>query len=123
MKNKEAEFEERVDHIVKKVIGLFRNYTLKEEPKLVAICENEFPADFELSEMLEDIKAVNLGSNFDDLVTYDKLLVIKAVIRTHNQLMHGEIAPYGKICYYELEDNSQTYRAFGLDGEFKSVLK
>jgi len=117
MKNQQAEFEERVDRIVKKVIRLFRNYTFKEEPKLIAICENEFPADCELSEMFEDLKAVNLGLNFDNLVTYEKLLVVKSVIRTHHQLMRGELPVYGKILYYELTDDSEVYQKFDLNGK------
>jgi len=117
MKNKEAEFEERVDKIVKKVIVLFRNYKLIKETKLVAICENEFADDHELTKLFEDMKKVKLGSSYENLITYDKLLVVKSVIRTHYQLMQGELPVCGKILYYELEDDSEVYHKFDLDGK------
>ena len=123
MKKYQKEKEEKIDQIVKKIVNLFKNYQIEEETTLVAICENENPAEYELAQMFIDMKSVILGKGFDDLSTNDKLIVVKSSINTHRQLNKDEIPYFGKIRFYELHDNSQTYRVFGLDGEYMSIFK
>ena len=123
MKDQQIEKKEKVNRIVKKIIELFRNYTLLEETKLVAICNDENPAEYELAQMIIDQKSVILGEGFDKLSTNDKLIVVKATINAHRQLTQGEFPYFGKIRYYELRDNSPTYRAFDLNGEYMSIFK
>lgn len=119
MKKYQKEKEEKIDEIVKKIVYLFKNLQLREETKLVAICENENPE----IELTNDMKTVTLGENFDELSTYDKLLVTKAAINTHLQLTQGELPIYGRVLYFELRDNSRNYRVFDLNGEFMSAFK
>lgn len=123
MKKYQKDKEEKIDRMVKKILYLFKNYQLKEETKLVAICQNENPDDSELAEMYNDQKTVTLGEGFDMLSTYDKLLVAKASINTYLQLTDGELPIYGRVLFFELRDNSPTYRAFDLNGEYMSIFK
>ncbi|MEI7503812.1 MAG: hypothetical protein WCJ61_11060 [Paludibacter sp.] len=123
MKKKKEAYDDKTDQIVKKIMFLFKNYQLEEETKLVAICENENPVNFELAQICNNQKAVTLGEGFDKLTTYDKLLVAKTTIHTYLQLTQGEIPVYGRILYFELRDDSPTYRAFDLNGEYISIFK
>jgi hypothetical protein len=123
MKKYQKEKEEKIDQIVKKIVNLFKNYQIEEETTLVAICENENPAEYELAQMFIDQKSVILGKGFEELSTNDKLIVVKATINAHRQLAQGELPYYGKILHYELRDNSPTYRAFDLNGEYMSIFK
>ena len=123
MKKYQIEKEEKIDRMVKKIVYLFKNYQLKEETKLVAVCENENPDDFEVAEMFNDRKIVTLGASFDELSTYDKLLVAKATIHTYLELTDGKLPIYGRVLHFELQDNSPIYRAFDLNGEYMSIFK
>ena len=123
MKNQQKQFEEDLERVVRMIVESIRKHSHEEEARLIAICKNESPNDFEMAKMFEDMKTVTLGASFNELSTYDKLLVAKATINAHLQFTSGLIAPFGKIVYYELEDNSPTYRAFNLDGEYMSIFK
>lgn len=122
MKNYKTQLEEDIERVVRIVVEALSKSSHEEETRLIAICQNDSPDDYELAKMFENMKTVVLGASYDELSTHDKLLVAKASINTHLQVTSGEIAPFGKILRYELEDKSQIYRAFDLDGEYMSVF-
>ena len=123
MEKYKKENKDGVDLMVKKIVNLFKIYKLQEQTKLVAICENEEPEDSELAEIYNDQKTVTLGEDFDNLSTYDKLLVTKATINAYQQITQGELPVFGRVLHFELFDNSPNYRVFDLNGEYMSVFK
>jgi len=106
MNNKQSRFDDLADKITSKVIELMNDFEKRKTTKLVAICENEFPLDNDIA--YEHQKTISLGINFVDLDTYTKLVVIKSAIKTHYQIVNGEMPSYGHILYYELIQPNQN---------------
>ena len=117
MKNNQIKSDTLVNRLTELIKELMRNYELKEESKIVAITENNIPTDDTLAVQYEYQKTIHLGVKFDELSPYDKLIVAKSAINTHNQLMLGEIPAFGKIIKYELVQPDRNCIGFKVTGE------
>jgi hypothetical protein len=120
MNNKQSRFDDLADKITSKVIELLNKFEKSETTKLIAICKNAYPLNYDTAKLYEHQKTISLGVNFVELDTYDKLVVIKSAIRTHYQTVNGEIPSYGHILYYELiqpNQNPQSKFIFDLNGK------
>jgi len=88
-------------------------------PNIVAVCEHKVPIDKLVADLYKDQKQINLSRTFNRLSTYEKLIVVKASIGTHLNLMRGEVPGYGKIIEYQLFYNSNIFN-FNLQGDLIS---
>jgi len=128
METNQSNKKNLVDKITKLVVNLLKNYKLVEETKLVAICEDSFSPDFDESKIIENNKSVvNMELGFDSLSTRDKLLVVKACVNTHYDLLEGKIPSLGDIISYKLvqsDGNCFYFDTLGklIAGDFASLI-
>lgn len=97
--------DEVVARITKRVVEQLLDLTENEKPKLVAICEHVEPTELNAALLSQHEREIILGDDFQSLSTKEKLMVIKATIKTHYQVTEGYIISYGEIVSYELVFN------------------
>jgi len=110
MKYTEKELTDLEKRITKRVLDSLKGWPPQKEPQLIAICQD---SNFHAS--LHQGYIITLGQGFDLLSIKDKLIVVKATIHTHFQIMQGRTTKE-LIMYYELWDNSGCYRSFDIEG-------
>ncbi len=86
---------------------------------LSAICQFEIPYDQLAASLFVDQKRIILSQSFCNLSSRDKLLVIKATMFTHYNLLNGEIPGHGEIKGYQLFYNANLF-VFDLKGRLIS---
>lgn len=97
--------DEVVARITKRVVEQLLDLTENEKPKLVAVCEHVEPTELNAALLSQHEREIILGDDFQSLSTKEKLMVIKATIKTHYQVTEGYIISYGEIVSYELVFN------------------
>lgn len=97
--------DEVVARITKRVVEQLLDLTENEKPKLVALCEHVEPTELDAALLSQHEREIILGDDFQSLSTKEKLMVIKATIKTHYQVTEGYIISYGEIVSYELVFN------------------
>lgn len=113
--------EDVVERITKKVVEQLLNSAQNEKAKLIAKYDEHLePIDeFEALISLHE-REIILGDDFQNLSTKEKLMVIKATIKTHYQVTEGYVISYGEIVNYELVYNKyleQKKILFSMNGE------
>ena len=94
--------DEVVARITKKVVVQLLDSVQNEKPKLIAKYENLESIDEYEALLSQHERELILGDDFHSLSTKEKLMVIKATIKTHYQVTEGYIISYGEIESYEL---------------------
>jgi len=112
--------EEVVARITKKVVELLLDTAQNERPKLIAKYEHLEPIDEYEALLSQHEREIILGDDFQNLSTKEKLMVIKATIKTHYQVTEGYVISSGDIESYELVYNKyleQKKILFSVNGE------
>lgn len=120
MKIDYEDLDEVVARITKRVVEQLLDLTENEKPKLVAVCEHVEPTELNAALLSQHEREIILGDDFQSLSTKEKLMVIKATIKTHYQVTEGYIISYGEIVSYELVFNrflEQKKILFSYSGE------
>ncbi len=71
-------------------------------PVLSAICQYDVPKVNSTYLELGDLRNVLLTFGFMNLEPRDQLIVVKACIRTHMNLLKGMVPAFGEVIHYEL---------------------
>jgi hypothetical protein len=116
---------ENLDDIVarttKKVVEQLLDSVQNEKPKLIARYDEHLkPIDEYEALLSQHEREIILGDDFQRLSTKEKLMVIKATIKTHYQVTEGYVISYGEIVNYELVYNKfleQKKILFSINGE------
>ena len=118
MKTTDKNFEEMVTNITKKVL----DYIMKMDAKPVrieALNGQPYPElrpPIDLSDME---RFIIMGEDFDELTTREKLMVIKASIKTHYRVTGNMVYGLGEIFAYEVQftKKNKEYRIlFSIEG-------
>lgn len=72
------------------------------QPVLSAICEFDIPKVDNTYLQMGDLRNVQLTFGFMNLEPRDQLIVVKACIRTHMNILKGMVPAFGKVIHYEL---------------------
>lgn len=93
-----------------------------EIPKIIAQCENEISTNPKLLDEVGDLRTIVLAKSFLKLNEREKLMVMKACLKTHYDLFNGSVPAFGKILFYVLcipdtGDRVKCYK-FDTNGKF-----
>ena len=112
--------DEVVARITKKVVVQLLDSVQNEKPKLIAKYENLESIDEYEALLSQHEREIILGDDFHSLSTKEKLMIIKATIKTHYQVTEGYVISYGEIVNYKLVYNKyleQKKILFSVNGE------
>jgi len=113
--------DEVVARITKKVVEQLLDSVQNEKPKLIARYDEHLePIDEYEALLSQHEREIILGDDFHSLSTKEKLMIIKATIKTHYQVTEGYVISYGEIVNYKLVYNKyleQKKILFSVNGE------
>ena len=123
MKTTDKNFEEMVAKITKKVMDYLTNMDTK-PVRIEALNGQPFPElrpPIDLSDME---RFIIMGEDFNELTTREKLMVIKASIKTHFRVTGNWVFGLGEIVAYELQftKKNKDYKVlFSTDGTLVEI--
>ncbi len=92
-------------------------------PILSAVCNSYNPIINDIYLQMGDLRYIPLTNGFLELNPRDQLIVIKACIRTHSNLLKFNVPGYGRILYYELYIQTKEFTSltiFNIKGKLLS---